>query len=664
MKRLAVLTLALLLAVLAYGQEKPQKKKAPPSSDPLAPFSYDPGWPLDLKVLATRKAGGAELREVDFESPVKGRVSATFVLPDAAGRAGKTGKAPAVVFMHWGQGNSSEFVGEALLLARAGVASALVDAPFARTSPWRYGTEDPAKPEASRALFVGNIVDLRRTVDVLCAMPEVDHDRIAFVGHSFGATWGGSLAAADRRIKACVLMAGLPTLTDLTLTGARRYDEYLAMIQKNLPKETWESYVSQVGPISSASLIGRAKGTAFLFQFAEYDSFISRKAADAYVAAAPEPKTVKWYPCSHEFADPRALQDRLDWLGGQLGFAPPSACEAKPAPAAAPTVAPAGAPFPDLSGPYLGQKPPGPKPEIFAPGVVSTGMYTRDMAMTPDGKELYFSVVQGGNEYATILATRLGPDGLWTRPEVCAFAGDPRYKTIEPCISPDGRRFFFVSNRPKAQGSGTAGSYDIWVMDREGEAWGAPRNVGAPVNTDADEYFPSVTRWDTLYYTRENPDGTNSIYRSVWKDGRYQAPDKLPAQVNCGADRFNAFVSPDESYVILPAVGVKDSLGGVDYYVAFRNADDTWSGPFNLGPGVNTKGSQEYSPYVSRDGMYFFFMSSRVREGALPPGGALSAAGLRAMHDAPGHGTPAVWWVDAAFIEGLRPSASAKAPRK
>jgi hypothetical protein len=303
----------------------------------------------------------------------------------------------------------------------------------------------------------------------------------------------------------------------------------------------------------------------------------------------------------------------------------------------------------------VGQKPPGKQPEIFAPGVVSTGMYTRDVAMTPDGKEFYFSVVQGSNEFATILATRLSPNGLWTRPEVCVFAADPRYKTLEPCISPDGRRFFFVSNRPKATGSGAPGSYDIWVMDREGEGWGAPRNLGAPVNSEADEYFPSVTRWDTLYFTRESPDGTNSIYRSVWKDGRYQAPDKLPAQVNCGADRFNAFVSPDESYVILPAVGVRDSVGGVDYYAAFRSPDDTWSGPVNLGSAVNTKGSQEYSPYVSRDGKYFFFMSSRVKEGALAPGGSLDWPTLRAMHDAPGYGAPAVWWVDASFIEALRP---------
>ena len=40
---------------------------------------------------------------------------------------------------------------------------------------------------------------------------------------------------------------------------------------------------------------------------------------------------------------------------------------------------------PRLTGPYLGQTPPGATGEVFAPGVVSTGMYTRDIAITPDG---------------------------------------------------------------------------------------------------------------------------------------------------------------------------------------------------------------------------------------------------------------------------------------
>lgn len=46
-----------------------------------------------------------------------------------------------------------------------------------------------------------------------------------------------------------------------------------------------------------------------------------------------------------------------------------------------------------LTGEYVGQTPPGNTPELFAPGLITTGTYTRDVAMTPDGSELYFGVL-------------------------------------------------------------------------------------------------------------------------------------------------------------------------------------------------------------------------------------------------------------------------------
>lgn len=58
--------------------------------------------------------------------------------------------------------------------------------------------------------------------------------------------------------------------------------------------------------------------------------------------------------------------------------------------------------FPELSGPYLGQTPPGLKAQVFAPGIVNTPLYTRDLAMTPDGKEIYFGVAAGGYRYTSI----------------------------------------------------------------------------------------------------------------------------------------------------------------------------------------------------------------------------------------------------------------------
>lgn len=89
-------------------------------------------------------------------------------------------------------------------------------------------------------------------------------------------------------------------------------------------------------------------------------------------------------------------------------------------------------------------------------------------------------------------------------------------------------------------------------------------------------------------------------------DGVYQAPERLPERVNCGVTRFNAFVAPDESYVILGVVGRDDAISPADYHVVFRNPDGSWHEPRNLGKPINLPGVLGYSPAVSPDGRYFF----------------------------------------------------------
>jgi hypothetical protein len=309
--------------------------------------------------------------------------------------------------------------------------------------------------------------------------------------------------------------------------------------------------------------------------------------------------------------------------------------------------------FPVLQGPYLGQALPGMTPEIFAPGIVSTELNTRDMAISPDGKEIYFCVNLANYTFSTILVTR-ERNGAWTRPEVMEHMDDPRHWNIEPCISADGKKFFFMSNRPDPTRNEAKGDEDIWVMDRVGAGWGEPRNLGLPVNSDSPEFFPSLTRDGTLYFTRREESGVEHIFRSRLRDGRYQEPEKLPPQVNSGQTRFNAFVAPDESYIIVPVYGRKDSLGSTDYYVSFRDPDDTWSEAVNLGDKINTPGGSEYSASVSPDGRYLFFMSSRIPPLEQWPK-KLTVAWLHRLAAEPGNDNASIYWIDARVIDALRP---------
>lgn len=313
---------------------------------------------------------------------------------------------------------------------------------------------------------------------------------------------------------------------------------------------------------------------------------------------------------------------------------------------------------PALIGDYLGQTPPGDTAEIFAPGIITTGIYTRDVAMTPDGSELYFGVLLG--PVSAIMETRRDRNGVWSQPRVAPFSTDSRFFNLEPAISPDGSRFLFLSTRvtdrqPEPEEIRSWTNQDIWAMDREGEGWGEPYDLGPPVNTEEAEFFPSMTRDGTLYFTRATGGGEESyIYRARLVDGEYREPERLGPEVNATGNQFNAFIAPDESYLILCTGDLEDTLGGTDYYVVFRSSDDRWSGPINLGPVVNTAGAGEFSPYVSPDGRYLFFMSTRLgAPDRIPP--ILTWDFIKGYRMMPEIGNAGIYWVDASFIQELRP---------
>jgi hypothetical protein len=304
--------------------------------------------------------------------------------------------------------------------------------------------------------------------------------------------------------------------------------------------------------------------------------------------------------------------------------------------------------------PYLGQTPPGEVPVLFAPGIVNTGLYTRDFTLSPDGREFYF-VVQIGQYKMSYIAGCRFVKGQWTRPEVVKGLDRPGIHYIEPHISPDGKQFFFASNLPGPGKTFAPRDEDIWVMDRLGDGWGEPRNLGAPINTTGGEFFPTTTRDGTLYYTGPEADGKGEcIYRSRRIEGGYAAPERLPEQINAGKARYNAFFSPDDSLAIIPVYGHASNPTGVDYYVSFHRADDSWTEPVGLGPLINTEANEEHSACLSPDGRYLFFMSPRMPPPETIPVGITYDYLLRFRQEVP-NGRSAIYWVDAAFIEKLRP---------
>ncbi len=311
--------------------------------------------------------------------------------------------------------------------------------------------------------------------------------------------------------------------------------------------------------------------------------------------------------------------------------------------------------FPELRGDYLGQPLPGNEPALFAPGLVTTGLYTRDLVVAPEGDELYFSVATGS---ASVIMVARRVEGLWLEPRVAPFSGV--WRDFEPFVTADGERLLFLSNRPPPgqEPKPRWGHQNIWQIHRTAGGWSEPEMLPPPINTEASEFFPSVTSDGTLYFTRGEGGLEARILRSRWSGGRFSEPEQLPPEVNSVDSQYNAFVSPDEDILLFAANGRQDSRGGSDCYVSFRGTNDVWSGPFNLGDAVNDDGDCDAAS-LSPDGHVLFFMSTRRDAAGDGDLRGLTLSEIQARQAAPRNGLADIYWVDAGLLDELRPSARA-----
>lgn len=259
--------------------------------------------------------------------------------------------------------------------------------------------------------------------------------------------------------------------------------------------------------------------------------------------------------------------------------------------------------FPVLKGEYLGQKPPGINPEVFAPGIVSTTQGEFNAAFSPDGKEFYFSVNEPSGRETMKFMTR--KDNQWTPPQAVPFVSPQN--DCDPLFSFDGQRLYFISTRPKKEKAGSS-DWNIWYVERMDADWSKPINIGPPVNSDVDEYYVSLTKDGTIYFSSNRAGGLGSfdIYRSRFVDGHYAKPENLGASINTKYLEHDPFIAPDESYILFTSVDRPEGFGTGDLYISSRRKDGTWTKSKNMGKAFNTSG-YDFCPIVSPDGKYFFF---------------------------------------------------------
>lgn len=235
----------------------------------------------------------------------------------------------------------------------------------------------------------------------------------------------------------------------------------------------------------------------------------------------------------------------------------------------------------------------------------------RDFCITQSDDEAYFTVQSPNQDLSQIVCIKKNAKG-WGEPILLPFCNQFMY--MEPFLFNHDLELYFVSDRPVSDTSITKKDFDIWVVKRKDKqsVWSKPINLGAPVNTEFDEFYPSISNHKNLYYTMDAPTGLgkDDIYFCKWNGSAYEKPVLLDSNINSQGHEFNAFIAADESFLIFTKYNAQDGFGSGDLYVSRREANGNWKASSNLGSIVNSK-YMEYCPFYDSSHEMLYFTSKR-----------------------------------------------------
>lgn len=274
--------------------------------------------------------------------------------------------------------------------------------------------------------------------------------------------------------------------------------------------------------------------------------------------------------------------------------------------------------FPKLTGPYMGQKPPGTTPVKFVPGIISTDSHEFSCCFSPDGNEFYFAR-RDPEPNQTVMMVSRQVNGVWTKPEPEA-ALLPEKFTFEPFVTPDNKRLYFqtagvVDGKPEMMTK---------YVERNEKGWGEIKNPGSPFNPGKTMHISSTI--DGTIYTTDISGGMGTEALGIIKkvNGEYKKLEKLVPPFNKIEKEQHPWIAPDESYMIFTVRRPGQQPVSTLFY-SFRDKSKQWSEPKELNLGMAAG-----LPFVSSDGKYLFFTSGE-------------------------QGKSDIYWVSAKVVEELKP---------
>jgi len=187
------------------------------------------------------------------------------------------------------------------------------------------------------------------------------------------------------------------------------------------------------------------------------------------------------------------------------------------------------------------------------------------------------------------------------------------YSEYVPVIAPDGKTLYlFVLDDPNNIGEG-----DIWYSTKSGNDWTPRKNIGEPLNNNANNFVISISPDNnTLFLSRRykvkgkgSTDNGQGFSISTRTKSGWSIPKDVIVDNFKNKNKFGEFCLSADQKTLIHAIESDETVGDQDLYVSFRNPNGTWTKPKNLGKTINSAKS-ENSPFLASDGVTLYFSTN------------------------------------------------------
>lgn len=250
---------------------------------------------------------------------------------------------------------------------------------------------------------------------------------------------------------------------------------------------------------------------------------------------------------------------------------------------------------------YFGQEPPRDSAVVFAPGIISlNNRYEYCPGYSPDGKAFYFGVTNNQWSTCDIWYTEF-IDGLWTPQKKSAIL-DSMDAWI-PTFSPDGSILYINATYPHVN----IPPFDIWMCDVNESGLSNLRKTGTPLNSLKNEWRPTFDSngMVVLCSDRNQPNYYADLFYGIPEGGMYLTLSEFGSHINSSSNEASPFISSDGSFIMFES-SRSGGYGQADIYIIFKKEDGTWTVPKNMGPEINSSYIED-QPTMTPDGKYLMF---------------------------------------------------------